>query len=72
MVYRMYVDNKPGWNHFCNHVIEVYKSDRYRNKSIDYAMNDELGKHGAINVIGTKYIEFETEEDAVIFRLRWI
>ena len=71
MTYRMLADNTLWWNRFSNHVTEVYKSDGYRNKSIDYAIDDELGKHGAINILGTQFIEFETEEDAVIFKLKW-
>lgn len=71
MTYRMTVLNTTWWHGFSNHVTAVYQSDNYRNKSIDYAINDELGKYGAINIIGTQYIEFETEEDAVIFKLKW-
>ena len=71
MTYRMLVENTPWWNRFSNHVTEVYKSDYYRNKSIDYTINDELGKYGAINVLNAPYIEFEAEEDAVVFKLKW-
>ena len=71
MVYRMLVENTLWWNRFSNHVTEVYKSDYYRNKSIDYAIDDELGRYGAINVLNAPYIEFEAEEDAVVFKLKW-
>jgi hypothetical protein len=71
MTYRMYVFNTAWWCRFSNHVTEVYKSDIYRNKTIEYAIDDELGKYGAVNILSTPFIEFETEEDAIIFKLKW-
>jgi hypothetical protein len=66
-------NNDIMWEHFLHHVTVIYTADeRYRNKTIDYALTDELGKHGVINILGTVYIEFDTEEDAVAFKLKWL
>lgn len=71
MTVRVYCYNTKAWNNFIIHIMEIYKNDKYRNKTIEHAINDELGTCSGINITGTPYIEFITEEDAIIFKLKW-
>ena len=68
---RVYCCNTKFWDNFVNYILEIYSSDRYRNKTLDDVIKDELAGYSGINITGTPYIEFMSEEDAVVFRLKW-
>lgn len=71
MTVRIYCYNTIAWGNFVDHILKIYTSDKYRNKTLDDAIRDELGVYSGINITGTPYIEFITEEDATVFKLRW-
>ncbi len=48
------------WINFCNYI---------NDKDIDFII--EMSNHNAVNLQGTEFIEFETEEDFIVFKLRW-
>ena len=68
---RIYCYNTKFWDNFVNHILEIYNSDRYRNRTLEDVIKDELNGFSGMNITGTPYIEFITEEDAIIFKLRW-
>ena len=72
MSYKLFVGEEPGkkstiWLNYCNtftaHALSSSTKSKY-----DFAKNN-LPKYHAWDNAGTPYIEFETEEDAMIFKL---
>jgi len=77
MTYKMDVCNlgpsSDAFGNFTDHVRDVFQSsERYRNKTLQDALDDELNAVGAKNIRMSVYIEFETEEDATMFKLKWL
>lgn len=76
MAYRIDVccaANTDAFQNFVDHVRKTFQdSDKYRNKGLMDALNDELSAVGAKNIMATVYIEFEAEEDATMFKLMWL
>ena len=60
------INDGTSWDNFINHISEKYSSWP---SSID--IDTELKAYHAKNVFGTTFIEFETEEDATAFILKW-
>ena len=63
--------HKAAWDHFSIHVVEEYKKDRYRNMTIEDVIEIELKIFNGKNVIHTAFIEFDKEEDALAFVLKF-
>jgi hypothetical protein len=56
-------DGADIWDHFTDWVIDSQLDSCY--------LDEHLAKMGGKNLVGSPYIEFNTEEDAVAFKLRF-
>ncbi len=61
------------WDNFCSHLDRVHDAADASDDNRDGAtiFNAELAKFHAIDISGTQFIEFPTEEDALMFVLRF-
>ena len=50
------------WNNFVDWAVSTYGAEN---------VNEALEEFGGINIMGTSYIGFETEEEAMIFKIRF-
>lgn len=72
-MYRISINNSDGfgtqwWRNLVNHISVLYKD---KGSTFNEMFKFELKQYNAVDVPGTPYIDFETEEDIVIFKLKF-
>lgn len=66
-------DSNDGWCKFVAKVKLLMTNGILGVKtSVVNNMDKILDEHDAVNLLGTQYIEFETEEDAIAFKLKYL
>ena len=57
----------PAWRHFCKDIHQTKSHDR----SLIDLINEGLAPYNGRKLPFEHYLEFDTEEDAIAFVLRW-
>lgn len=68
MSYKLDVLTTGIWDNFVNWLEE---QPEYRLRESDGKWDNDLKPFNAINLLRTDFLEFETEEDVIIFKLRF-